>query len=88
MKPSRAANDNQIDLTRQVWKPRLGRDLTNEDARQITQNVTGLFGILAEWSRAEKLEPGDLDLPQLDRRLISGDESKIEYNDAKPHRAF
>ena len=41
MKPSRAANDNQIDLTRQVWKPRLGRDLTNEDARQITQNVTG-----------------------------------------------
>jgi hypothetical protein len=55
VKPSRAANDNQIDLTRQVWKPRLGRDLTNEDARQITQNVTGLFGILAEWSRAEKL---------------------------------
>ncbi len=54
MKPSRAANDNQIDLTRQVWKPRLGRDLTNEDARQITQNVTGFFGILAEWSRAEK----------------------------------
>jgi hypothetical protein len=54
MKPSRAANDNQIDLTRQVWKPRLGRDLTNEDARQITQNVTGFFGILAELSRAEK----------------------------------
>jgi hypothetical protein len=55
MKPSCAANDNQIDLTRQVWKPRLGRDLTNEDARQITQNVTGFFGILGEWSRAEKL---------------------------------
>jgi N-acetylglucosaminyldiphosphoundecaprenol N-acetyl-beta-D-mannosaminyltransferase len=35
MKPSRAANDNPIDLTRQVWKPRLGRDLTNEDAWQI-----------------------------------------------------
>jgi hypothetical protein len=55
MKPSCAANDNQIDLTRQVWKPRLGRDLTNEDTRQITQNVTGFFGILGEWSRAEKL---------------------------------
>jgi len=53
MKPSHATNDNHVDLTRQVWKPRLGRDLTNEDARQITQNVTGFFGILAEWSRAE-----------------------------------
>ena len=56
MKPSRAANDNRDrPSTRQVWQPRLGRDLTDEDARQITQNVTGFFGILAEWSRAEKL---------------------------------
>jgi hypothetical protein len=58
MKPSHAANDNhigrQIARTRQVWQPRLGRDLTDEDARQITLNVTGFFGILAEWSRAEK----------------------------------
>jgi hypothetical protein len=53
--PLHAANDNLIDRTRTVWQPRLGRDLTREDARQITQNVTGLFGILAEWSRAEKL---------------------------------
>jgi hypothetical protein len=58
MKPSHAANDNHIARqtvrTRQVWQPRLGRDLTDEDARQITLNVTGFFGILAEWSRAEK----------------------------------
>jgi hypothetical protein len=50
-----AANDNLIDRTRQVWQPRLGRDVSREDARQITQNVTGFFGILAEWSRGEKL---------------------------------
>jgi hypothetical protein len=50
-----AANDNLIDRTRQVWQPRLGRDVSREDARQITQNVTGFFGILAEWSRADKL---------------------------------
>jgi hypothetical protein len=55
MKPSRAANDIQIDLTRQVWKPRLGRDLTNEDARRIKHNVTGFFRVLAEWARAEKM---------------------------------
>ena len=59
MKRYDAANDNeigrQIARTRQVWQPRLGRDLTNEDARQITQNVTGFFAILAELSRAEQI---------------------------------
>ena len=51
MKPSHAANDNLIDRTRQVWQPRLGRDLSREDARQIAENVTGFFALLAEWSR-------------------------------------
>jgi hypothetical protein len=59
MKPSHAANDNLIDRqiarTRQVWQRRLGRDLTDEDARQIMHNVTSCFAVLAEWSRAEKL---------------------------------
>jgi hypothetical protein len=53
MKRSNAANDNLIDRTRQVWQPRLGCDLNGEDARQIAENVTGFFTILAEWSRAE-----------------------------------
>ena len=52
VKASHAANDNLIDRTREVWKPRLGRDLSREDARQIVENVTGFFAILAEWSRA------------------------------------
>ena len=52
MKLSNAANDNLIDRTREVWKPRLGRDLSREDVRQIAENVTGFFAILAEWSRA------------------------------------
>lgn len=59
MKPSHAANDNLIDRTRQVWQPRTGRDLTNEDARQIAENVTGFFSILAEWSRAEMPTPAN-----------------------------
>ena len=53
MKPSHAANDNLIGRTREAWKPRLGRDLSQEDARQIVENVIGFFAILAEWSRAE-----------------------------------
>ena len=59
MKRLDAANDNdagkQIARSRQVWQPRIGRDLTDEDARQIMHNVTGFFGVLAEWSRAERL---------------------------------
>jgi hypothetical protein len=52
VKFSHVANDNLIDRTREVWKPRLGRELSREDARQIVENVTGFFGILIEWSRA------------------------------------
>ena len=59
MKRLDAANDNdagkQIARSRQVWQPRIGRDLTDEDARQIIHNVTGFFGVLAEWSRAARL---------------------------------
>lgn len=63
MKHLDATNDNQIGReitrTRQIWQPRLGCDLTDEDARQIMYNVTGLFGVLAEWSRVEKLSPAN-----------------------------
>jgi hypothetical protein len=53
VKSSRPAN-NLIDLTRRVWQPRLGRDLSREEARQIAENLTGFFALLAEWARAEK----------------------------------
>ena len=36
-----------------VWQPRLRRPLSNEDVREITENITGFFAILAEWSRQE-----------------------------------
>jgi len=53
-----ATNDNQrrdfIRRTRRIWQPRLGCDLTGEDARQIVENVSGFFSVLAEWSRAER----------------------------------
>ena len=59
MKPSNAANDNLIDRTRQVWNPRLKRDLSREDCRQIVENLTGFFGLLADWSRAEMASPAN-----------------------------
>lgn len=71
MKRLDAANDNdfkaQIAGTRNIWQPRMGRDLSDEDARQILHSVTGFFGVLAEWRRAELLSatndcsaPGEL----------------------------
>ena len=59
MKRLETANDNeigrQIASTRQIWQPRLGRDLTEEGVRQILHNATGFFSVLAEWRRAELL---------------------------------
>jgi hypothetical protein len=59
VEPSPAANGNLIDRTREVWKPRLGCDVSREDARQIVKNVTGFFAILTEWSRAEMPVPAN-----------------------------
>ena len=53
MKQLNAANDNLIDRTIETWQPRVDLALSHEDARQIVENVTGFFSILAEWSRAE-----------------------------------
>jgi hypothetical protein len=63
VKPSHAASDNLIDRTRQVWQPRLGRDLTREDARQIAENVTGFFALLTEWSRVQHAGSGESRAP-------------------------
>jgi hypothetical protein len=54
VKPSHAAKNNLIDLTRRVWQPRLARDLSREETRQIAESVTAFFSILAEWARAER----------------------------------
>ena len=59
VKPSNTANNNLIDRTIETWQPRLDRDLNREDARQIVENVTGFFSILAEWARAEMPEPAN-----------------------------
>ena len=54
VRSSRTARESLINRTVELWQARLGRDLSREDARQITENVTGFFAVLAEWSRAER----------------------------------
>ena len=59
----KAANDNPnhdlIDRAREVWQPRLGRNLSRDEAKQIADNLTGLFSVLAEWERAETPVPAN-----------------------------
>jgi hypothetical protein len=64
--------DELIGRTRQVWQPRIGHDLSREEARQISEKVTGFFSILAEWAQAEKpaKEAGEPDASRQGRRTL------------------
>lgn len=50
-------NPEQIDRTLEFWGKRTARQLTNEDARQITVNMTRFFEILAEWDQRDRKPP-------------------------------
>jgi hypothetical protein len=54
-------NDELIGQTRRVWQPRLGRDLSRDEAKQVAASVTGFFAVLVEWSRAEMPKPANDD---------------------------
>jgi len=47
----------QIARTLEIWSRRSTRPLTEEDAREIAENMTGFFRILLEW-KAKKRAPG------------------------------
>ena len=72
----------------ETWQPRLDRDLSREDARQIVENVTGFFSILAEWSRPEILETEVVDrvganrLPAVPIYAVSDDDVPPDPEDA------
>jgi hypothetical protein len=46
--PDKEFTRRTIDL----WQRRTSRELTEEDAREITANMSGIFRLLAEWDRA------------------------------------
>jgi len=38
-----------LDLTLEAWQPLSSCQLSDEDAREILNNVTGFFSVLARW---------------------------------------
>jgi hypothetical protein len=45
--PDKEFTRRTIDL----WQPRTARELAEEDAREITANMSGFFRLLTEWDR-------------------------------------
>jgi len=54
-------NDELIGQTRKVWQPRLGRDLSRDEAKQVAASVTGFFAVLAEGPGANMPKPANDD---------------------------
>ena len=48
----RATDQFFTDRTREVWQLRTGRALSDEDTRQIAENISNFFKILFEWDRS------------------------------------
>lgn len=53
-----------------VWQPRTRRRLTDEDARQITENVVGFFQRLLAWDAAERSAHPAQKLPSTSRKWL------------------
>ena len=71
-------SDKFLDDTIEFWQPRIGRKLSQEDARQIAENLSGFFRVLLEWD-AQKQEcessprtlsnHGELPIPSVSSKL-------------------
>ncbi|MBJ7378532.1 hypothetical protein [Sphingobium sp.] len=51
---SRVFPNELVEKARTVFQKRTSRKLTNEDARQMLENLTGFFRVLHEWDRAQR----------------------------------
>jgi DNA-binding transcriptional regulator GbsR (MarR family) len=47
-----------FEWTKQFWQARAQKTLSDEDVRQIIENMTGFFKILEEWKEKENDRTG------------------------------
>lgn len=55
---SRRFSNELVEKARTIFQKRTNRTLTNEDARQMLENLTGFFRVLHEWDRAQRRAEG------------------------------
>jgi hypothetical protein len=53
-----AARERLIEETIALWQPRCPRPVTGEEARQMIENVAGVFILLARWETEERGQAG------------------------------
>ena len=46
--------DATLDHTRKVFQKRTARRLSDEDCREIRENLVGFFALLAEWDQKDR----------------------------------
>jgi hypothetical protein len=51
------SSHRSLNNTINFWSNYTGAKLSNEEARQIVENITGFFKVLSEWKAAEKDDP-------------------------------
>jgi len=56
-----ASADERSARTLEVWSRRSTRPLTEEDAREIAENMTGFFRVLLEWKAKKRALDVDRD---------------------------
>lgn len=74
-----AANDNEADdasLRRgqKLLSSRLGRDVSEEEARRMGADLIGFFKVLAEWARAEQPAAANDNCSAMEEDRGQGDE--------------
>ncbi|HXM51601.1 MAG TPA: hypothetical protein VN956_27420 [Pyrinomonadaceae bacterium] len=48
------AKNNLIQHAAELWQPRAGDTLSDEDARKMADNIAGFFTVLSQWEAGEK----------------------------------
>lgn len=64
-----------INETARFWSRRAGRELSNEESRQVIENMTGFFRVLSEWEAAERCPTTRSDEPHVIRSSTVGKRS-------------
>jgi hypothetical protein len=52
--------DSILKKTVEVWQPLTKEKLTEEDAREIIDNITGFFSVLKKWDDEERRKKEDV----------------------------
>lgn len=48
-------SEGHLESTRVFWSKKYGGEITTEDAREITRNISGFFDVLSKWAAEDHM---------------------------------